>query len=477
MDLDLTASPGHPVSDVELTINGVGGVADPVGNSLIHYTLPTIPTEQADGLPTSGFRNDSIFELGATAWDDLDRAQDADPVLVTVSNPQLRLVRPSPTQPLAGTLPWQVDAHPESGGSIAKVQILLDGSVAATDVAAPYQGTIGLGGRLGPVEVQARVTTTSGLVRTTLPRLVGIAFDPTVRVIAPLDGSTIAPSSTRLIAVVDEQTAWASSVEFLVDGVTVGSDPTAPFSVTWDAGAASLGDHVVTVRATLGDGTIRTSDPVTVTVDATAGSATVTAPAEGAVIGGSVPISVDVTAPSGATIDAVDTPFGSLTHASGATWTGTLDQTGVPPGRDGDRPDGQLDQGRRIGDLRGSTAARPTHRPDERGRADHHPDDRLDQLGGEPAGLGHGQRGRVRPVASSGSTSWPVGSTSATTTRHRTPCPGPPRPMGRTSISARVLLGNGEITDAPSIRVTSAQTRLTITATDGRVAESRGRCI
>ena len=333
--ISVTPPAGRSIGNVALYGNGFDLGADPVGTSLTHYTLSTIPTEDTGGLPSSGFRNDQILDLSATAWDDIDRAQDSAAVRVTVSNPQIRLVRPTPDQPVSGTFPWEVVAQPEKGGSITRVQILSDGSVLATDTSAPYAGTIDLSGNDGPVEIQARVTTASGLTRLTRPRVIDVAFDPIVRLLSPLEAtdSVLPKAVVRLVAEVEERSAIATKVEFLVDGAVVGTDTTAPYSVDWDDRTATAGEHVVRARATLAGGALHVSAPATVDLWAPGGSASVTSPAEGASISQPTPLVVAVTPPAGATIDGVTTQFGDLAPGPGGTWTGELDPFGAPLGR------------------------------------------------------------------------------------------------------------------------------------------------
>jgi hypothetical protein len=57
-----------------------------------------------------------------------------------------------------------------------------------------------------------------------------------------------------------------TSVEFLVDGASVGTANADPFTVDWDSSTVSDGDHEVTARATDDTDRVVTSDPVTITV-------------------------------------------------------------------------------------------------------------------------------------------------------------------------------------------------------------------
>ncbi|MBB1059528.1 extracellular catalytic domain type 1 short-chain-length polyhydroxyalkanoate depolymerase [Marilutibacter spongiae] len=78
-----------------------------------------------------------------------------------------------------------------------------------------------------------------------LDNLDGVA--PTVNLTSPADGSTV--SGNVALAAVASDDVGVERVEFLVDGVLVGSDTSAPYAATWDAGVASNGSHAVQARA------------------------------------------------------------------------------------------------------------------------------------------------------------------------------------------------------------------------------------
>ncbi len=78
-----------------------------------------------------------------------------------------------------------------------------------------------------------------------LDNLDGVA--PTVSLTSPADGSTV--SGNVSLAAVASDDVGVERVEFLVDGVLVGSDTSAPYAATWDASATSNGSHAVQARA------------------------------------------------------------------------------------------------------------------------------------------------------------------------------------------------------------------------------------
>src|SRR6185295_15567536 len=54
-------------------------------------------------------------------------------------------------------------------------------------------------------------------------------------------------------------------VDFYVDGAFLGTDTTAPYSMSWDTTVEANGSHTLTAVATDGPGNSQTSDPVDVT--------------------------------------------------------------------------------------------------------------------------------------------------------------------------------------------------------------------
>ncbi|GAA3181375.1 hypothetical protein GCM10010531_39460 [Blastococcus jejuensis] len=89
---------------------------------------------------------------------------------------------------------------------------------------------------------------------------------PAVAVTAPTAGSTV--SGTVELAASASDDVGVASVQFAVDGATVGTDTTAPYSVAWNSGSVAAGDHSVTATAQDSAGQTTTSDPVAVTVEA-----------------------------------------------------------------------------------------------------------------------------------------------------------------------------------------------------------------
>ncbi len=83
---------------------------------------------------------------------------------------------------------------------------------------------------------------------------------PTVTLTAPVNGATVGGTLSVIATATN-----ADRVRFLIDGVFLAEDTSAPYSVPWNTVAAGEGSHTVSVEAEGGGGTA--TDAVMVTVD------------------------------------------------------------------------------------------------------------------------------------------------------------------------------------------------------------------
>ncbi len=131
----------------------------------------------------------------------------------------------------------------------------------------------------------------------TLPSLTGTFggsnTPPTVSITSPSNNSNfLTGASVTINATAADVNGSVSSVEFLVDGVSVGTDNSSPYSGTY---TAAVGTHTITARATDNQGAQTTSAPITIIVGNNVPPVvSITAPASGAVV--SAPSVVTITA-------------------------------------------------------------------------------------------------------------------------------------------------------------------------------------
>jgi hypothetical protein len=84
---------------------------------------------------------------------------------------------------------------------------------------------------------------------------------------APIAGSTVSGTVTLAATATADAETVAEAATFLLDGVVIARDRSAPFSVAWDSHAATDGSHGLTVKIQLNDGRTATTPAQTITVD------------------------------------------------------------------------------------------------------------------------------------------------------------------------------------------------------------------
>jgi len=87
---------------------------------------------------------------------------------------------------------------------------------------------------------------------------------PSVALTAPADASIV--SGAVMLAATASDDVGVDHVDFLLDGSLLGSNASAPYTLTWDAANASNGAHVLLARAQDLAGNLGSSAPVNVTV-------------------------------------------------------------------------------------------------------------------------------------------------------------------------------------------------------------------
>ncbi|MEN9582070.1 MAG: hypothetical protein RL641_24 [Candidatus Parcubacteria bacterium] len=96
---------------------------------------------------------------------------------------------------------------------------------------------------------------------------------PTGSITAPLAGATIA-GTTTLSASASDTASGVASVTFKVDGTTVGTDTTSPYTFAWNSSTVANGSHTVLAVATDVAGNTTPTSSVTITVNNVAGADT-----------------------------------------------------------------------------------------------------------------------------------------------------------------------------------------------------------
>jgi chitodextrinase len=112
---------------------------------------------------------------------------------------------------------------------------------------------------------------------------------PTVSVTSPTNGSSVSKGSNVNVTATATDSGGVSSVEFLVDGVSAGTDTSSPYTYNWNTSNVSLGSHTLQAKATDASGNVGSSAIITVTVaDQTPPTVSITAPTASSQLRGTV---------------------------------------------------------------------------------------------------------------------------------------------------------------------------------------------
>ncbi len=176
-------------------------------------------------------------------------------------------------------------ATPTAPATIASIQFLANGTLIGTDTSFPYSVTF-TPTTTGTYAITAIATDTLGNRTTSAAAniAVGSNTSPSVSVTTPADlSSVLAGASTTVTASASDVDGSITSVQFLANGVSLGSATTSPYTATWRPTLS--GSVLLTAVATDNSGATTTSAVNTITV--TTGNlptVTLTSPATGAVV-------------------------------------------------------------------------------------------------------------------------------------------------------------------------------------------------
>lgn len=279
---------GTGVTSVEFLIDGTVIGTD----ATIPYSISWDSTGIADG---SHIVSAKVTDSGGNSATSAARS-------VTVDNtgPTVSLLAPAEGATIGGTS-VMISASAADAASVAKVELLVDGTIVASATNPPYSlawdsTTVADGSHI----LTARATDAVGNVTTSGARAVTVDnTGPTIALSDPAAGATVSGSAVIVSAIASDG-AGVTGIEFLVDGTAVATDATAPYSIRWNSTSIADGSHSLTARATDGLGNIRTSSALSVIVDNSGPSVTLIAPADAATVSGSaVAISATATDPGG----------------------------------------------------------------------------------------------------------------------------------------------------------------------------------
>jgi hypothetical protein len=280
------------------------------------------------------------YLLTAKATDGVGATQLSAAITITVANnlaPTIAITAPLNGQTFFTGQPITLTATAsDSDGTVAKVEFLLDGLTIGAGSSPPFKQvstTISAGSHT----LQARATDNLGAV-TTSPSVtitVGQNAAPISAITTPASNQAFAiGQAITIAATASDPDGTVSKLEFLADGAVIGSLSAPPFTKVWSG--ATVGAHVLTVRATDNVGAITLSSPVMITVNSgTLPMVALTSPVAGDTFAAGGTIVLNATASSaGGAITKVDfyrdgtTLLGSVTTAPYVlSWAGATPGT------------------------------------------------------------------------------------------------------------------------------------------------------
>lgn len=309
--LEATASDNVSIASVQFRVDG--------------SVVATDATAPFSGSWNSGSATNGAHTIDAVATDTAGNSTTSAPVSVTVTNtaapPTVSLTAPTNGATVAGQA--TVSASASSAAGITSVAFQVDGSTFATDTTAPYSATWSTTTSANGSHTLNAVAT-AGDSQSTTSADVNVTVNndttsPTVSVTAPAAGATVSGTVTLQATAADDTAV--QSVQFLVDGVVVNTDASAPYSYAWASGSVPNGSRSITAIARDPSGNQTTSSAVAITVQnttaagiarrtsatasGTSGAPTITVPAQ--VVSGDVVVVAVTTSSSSATFTTAPT--------------------------------------------------------------------------------------------------------------------------------------------------------------------------
>jgi hypothetical protein len=253
VQLTATASDDFGVTKVEFYDGETLLVAD----TLAPYTLSWDTWPVPNGAHT----------LTARAYDAAGNVSTAE-VVVTVDNdhspPVVSFLTPTNGMTVEGTVPIRINASDDRG--VVRVEYSADGSVFHATSSQTYSSTwYARHLQNGTHTLMARVFDEAGNIGVAE---VSVLLDndntpPVVSIVSPVSGAAV-QGVVSIEATASDDRGRVTRVEFLAEGMLLGRDDSAPFSILWDPARFPSGTVSLTARAYDGADNVRTSAAVLV---------------------------------------------------------------------------------------------------------------------------------------------------------------------------------------------------------------------
>ena len=275
------------------------------------------------------------YSLTARATDNLNNITDSAPITVVVgasAAPTVSVTNPSNGSAYTvGTALTLAATAADSDGTITQVQFFVNGvPQGAADTTSPYSAAF-TANSVGTYTITAQATDNNGNVTTSTPVTVTIGANaaPTVAITSPGSGLSFGLGNQVLLAAAaNDADGSVTTVQFVVNGLVVGTATSAPYNFSWKPTVA--GSFSITAVATDNVGNVTTSAPIGITITSSGAPAVVfTNPVVGNSFGVGTPIPLAAT-PSGGNGPIAQVQFfvngspqgaADLTSPYSATWT------------------------------------------------------------------------------------------------------------------------------------------------------------
>ena len=187
-------------------------------------------------------------------------------ITINVSNNPLPIVNITSPSNGAGFITGSIipiTANASDNGSIASVEFFVDGVSIGIDNSSPYSANYT--SMLGSHNLTAKATDNNGAFTISSAITINVSNNPLpiVNITSPSNGAGFITGSIIPITANASDNGSVTSVEFFVDGVSIGIDNSSPYSANY---TSMLGSHNLTATATDNLGAQSTSSIITISV-------------------------------------------------------------------------------------------------------------------------------------------------------------------------------------------------------------------
>lgn len=258
------------------------------------------------------------YSLTARATDNDDATSTSGAVTVSVNAlPAVSITSPANGANFTAPANITITANAsDSGGSISRVDFYQGTTLIGTSTASPY--TISWNNvAAGSYSLTARATDNLDATTTSTAVSITVNAPPTVSITSPANGASFtAPANIIITANASDGGGSINRVDFYQGNSLIGTDATAPYTITWNNVAA--GGYVLTARAIDNLGAITNSNPVNITVGSPP-TVSITSPANGATFTAQASITITADASAGGGINRVEFYQGTIMIGTATT--------------------------------------------------------------------------------------------------------------------------------------------------------------